>query len=107
METAEFTKLYGDAVNGGTVTFNDILCKVTYGNNTVQLLPVEQTESAQLAIKLTFILLPIAIMVLGIIIACRYKLTKNLQQKIVEANALEEKDGDEFKQMREELLKQL
>ena len=46
-------------------------------------------------------------MVLGIIIACRYKLTKNLQQKIVEANALEEKDGDEFKQMREELLKQL
>lgn len=107
METAEFTKLYGDAVNGGTVTFNDILCKVTYGNNTVQLLPVEQTESAQLAIKLTFILLPIAIMVLGIIIACRYKLTKNLQQKIVEANALEKKDGDEFKQMREELLKQL
>lgn len=107
METTEFVKLYGDVADNATVTFNDILCKITYGNNTVQLLPVEQTETAQLAIRLTFTLLPIVIMIIGIIIAARYKLTKNLQQQIVEANASADKECGEFKQTREELLKQL
>ena len=93
--------------SGATVTFNDILCKVTKGAENVQLLPVQQTETAQLAIRLTFTLLPIVIMIIGILIASRYKLTKNLQSKIVEANARMDKDSDEFKQKREELLKQL
>lgn len=81
--------------------------KATQGNGSWQLLPIEQSESAQLAIRLAFILLPIIIMIIGIVIASRYKLTKDLQAKIVEANAREDKDSDEFKQTREELLKQL
>ena len=105
--TAEFAAKYGDVANGATVTFNDILCKVTKGAENVQLLPVEQTETAQLAIRLTFILLPIFIMCIGIAIAGRYKLTKTLQSKIVEANAYTDKDTDEFRKTREELLKQL
>lgn len=104
---AEFAAKYGDVVSGATVTFNGILCKVTKGAENVQLLPVEQTETAQLAIRLTFILLPIVIMCIGIAIASRYKLTKTLQSKIVEANAHTDKNTDEFRQTREELLKQL
>lgn len=77
------------------------------GSGSWQLLPIEQSDSAQLAIRLTFILLPIVIMAIGIVIASRYKLTKDLQTKIVEANAREDKDSDDFKQTREELLKQL
>ena len=107
LTAAEFTAKYGDVASGATVTFNDILCKVTKGAENVQLLPVQQTETAQLAIRLTFTLLPIVIMIIGILIASRYKLTKNLQSKIVEANARMDKDSDEFKQKREELLKQL
>ncbi len=81
--------------------------KYTVGNGNVQLLPLSQPESAQLAIRLCFIVLPIVIMILGCIIAFRYKLTKDLQQKIVEANARLDKDSDDFKQQRENLLKQL
>lgn len=81
--------------------------KATEGNGSVQLLPVAQSDSAQLALRLTFTLLPIAIMAIGIVIACRYKLTRELQAKIVQANAQSDKDSDEFKQTREELLKQL
>ena len=107
LTTAEFAAKYGDVANGATVTFNDILCKVTKGAENVQLLPVQQTETAQLAIRLTFTLLPIVIMCIGIAIASRYKLTKALQSKIVEANAQTDKDSDEFRQTRDELLKQL
>lgn len=81
--------------------------KATVGNGSVQLLPVSQTDSAQLALRLTFLLLPIVIMIIGIVIASRYKLTRDLQAKIVEANSREDKDGDDFKQTRDELLKQL
>lgn len=81
--------------------------KATEGNGSVQLLPIAQADSAQLALRLTFTLLPIAIMIIGIIIACRYKLTKDLQSKIVEANARTDKESDDFKQTQEELLKQL
>lgn len=77
------------------------------GSDSWQLLPISQSESAQLAIRLAFILLPIVIMIIGIVIASRYKLTKDLQAKIVEANKTEDKDSDEYKQTREELLKQL
>lgn len=107
LTTAEFASMYGDVASGATVTFNDILCKVTKGAANVQLLPVQQTETAQLAIRLTFTLLPIVIMCIGIAIASRYKLTKTLQSKIVEANAQTDKDSDEFRQTRDELLKQL
>ena len=107
MDKASFLAQYGEVAEGATVTFKEIMCKVSFFNDNVQLLPVEQSDSAQLAIRLTFILLPIAIMIIGIAIACRYKLTKDLQAKIVEANACNDKDSDEFNRTREELLKQL
>ncbi len=81
--------------------------KATVGNGSVQLLPITQSDSAQLALRLTFIILPIVIMAIGILIASRYKLTSGLQSKIVQANARTDKDSEEFKQIREELLKQL
>lgn len=81
--------------------------KATVYDANVQLLPIEQSTSAQWAIRICFAILPIVIMAIGAIIAFRYKLTKDLQAKIVEANAREDKDSDDFKQTREELLKQL
>ena len=81
--------------------------KATLGNGSVQLLPVSQPDGAQLAIRICFIVLPIVIMALAIVIASKYKLTSDLQKRIVEANARTDKDSDEFKQLREELLGQL
>ncbi|MCM1533222.1 MAG: MFS transporter [Corallococcus sp.] len=81
--------------------------RANVGNGSVQLLPISQSESAQLALRLTFTLLPIVIMIIGAIIAFRYKLTKDLQKQIVEANLRQDKTSEEFKQLREELLKQL
>lgn len=81
--------------------------KVTQGKGNVQLLPLSQPESAQIAIKLTFILLPIAIMILAIVIASRYKLTRDLQQRIVAANACSDKTSAEFARERVYLLEQL
>ncbi|MBQ8433670.1 MAG: MFS transporter [Clostridia bacterium] len=81
--------------------------KQTIGNGSVQLLPVSQPDGAQLALRICFIVLPIVIMGIAIFIASRYKLTSDLQKRIVEANARTDKDSDEFKQLREELLGQL
>ncbi|MBR1954726.1 MAG: MFS transporter [Clostridia bacterium] len=81
--------------------------KATLGNGSVQLLPVSQPDGAQLAIRICFIVLPIVIMALAIVIAAKYKLTSDLQKRIVQANARTDKDSDEFKQLREELLGEL
>lgn len=81
--------------------------RYTLGNGSVQLLPLEQSEPAQLAIKLCFAALPIVIMAAGILIAFRYKLTKDLQRKIVEANARPYKDSDDFAALRTDLLGKL
>ena len=81
--------------------------KATLGNGSVQLLPVSQPDGAQLAIRICFIVLPIVIMALAIVIASKYKLTSDLQRRIVEANARTDKDSDQFKQLREELLGEL
>lgn len=81
--------------------------KATLGNGSVQLLPVSQPDGAQLAIRICFIVLPIVIMALAIVIASKYKLTSDLQKRIVQANARTDKDSDEFKQLREELLGEL
>lgn len=88
-------------------SWNGIDWKCTEGNGSVQMLPVQQSDSAQLAIKLTFILLPIAIMLLAIFIASRFKLTRELQQQIVEANQTEDKSTAEFAALREDLLGKL
>lgn len=81
--------------------------KATVGNGNVQLLPLSQTASAQTAIQICFLALPIVIMLLACVIAFRYKLTKDLQKQIVEANARTDKDSEEFKALREDLLAQL
>ena len=107
---AEFTQNSGiSAINGMSGIWENGLekWKYTVGNGSVQLLPVAQSDSAQLAIKLTFILLPIAIMAIGILIAFRFKLTKDLQRQIVEANQTEDKSTQEFAQLRSDLLDKL
>ena len=81
--------------------------KVSQGNGVVQFLPLSQPEAAQQAIKLTFILLPIIILILAIVIASRYKLTSKLQSQIVELNARTDKDSEEFAEQRKELLSQV
>lgn len=107
---AEFTQNSGiSAINGMSGIWENGLekWKYTVGNGSVQLLPVAQSDSAQLAIKLTFILLPIAIMAIGILIAIRFKLTKDLQRQIVEANQTEDKSTAEFAKLRSDLLDKL
>ena len=97
------TGIFSQLVKGFTVDY-----KYSVGNEgIVQLMPISQPEPAQQAIKLTFILLPIAILVLAIIIAATYKLTSKLQAKIVELNGSENKDSEEFEQQRVDLLTQL
>lgn len=64
----EFSQTSGIALdqltNGATGIFQSF--KYTVGNGNVQLLPLSQPESAQWAIRLCFIALPIVIMVLGL-----------------------------------------
>ena len=107
------TEQYNQILETGKVIINGkdfgeiVNFKATLGNGSVQLLPVSQPEGAQLAIRICFIVLPIVIMGIAIFIASKYKLTSDLQKRIVEANARTDKDSDEFKQLREELLGQL
>ena len=63
-----------------------------------------QPDGAQLAIRLTFILLPIVILLFAIWIASRYKLTSKLQKQIVELNARKDKDSADFTEERQRLL---
>jgi Na+/melibiose symporter-like transporter len=105
-EEYEAAKELGYIVVNGTQYSLDLF-KVNAGNGNWQLLPSVQSASAQTALQLCFLALPIVIMVIGCIIAFRYKLTREMQQKIVEANARTDKDSEEFKQLREDLLNQL
>lgn len=106
---SQFSEMSGVAVDQLTNGANGIYetFKWTVGNGNVQLLPLSQSTSAQWAIRICFAILPIVIMAIGCIIAFRYKLTKEMQQKIVEANARTDKDTEEFAKTREELLSQL
>ena len=78
-----------------TFSYNGLQWKYTVGN---------QGEAAQTAIKLTFILLPIIIVGLGIYVSCRYKLTANLQQRIVDLNRRSDKGSEAWLAERKELL---
>lgn len=80
--------------------------KATLVGDTYQIVPMLQVEGAQQAIRLTLTLLPIAICVIGIIIALRYKLNKDLQSKIVALNQSKD-DNPDYEQQREQLLNQL
>ena len=81
--------------------------KITQGNGNYQFLPLSQPDGAKIAILITFAVLPIVIMAFAIWIASRYKLTSKLQQQIVELNARQDKDSEDFAQQRRELLSQV
>ena len=98
---AEYAKtgVFSEIVKGHSVDFKYTIAD----SGIVQLMPITQPEPAQQAIKLTFILLPIAILIVAIVIAAHYKLTSKLQQKIVELN--ERRDNSEdFAEQRRALL---
>ena len=108
-EYADVVKAGGIEVGTLTKQFFDLsrFQTVRLDNGSVQLIPLEQPEAAQLAIKLTFILLPIVILAFAIWIASRYKVTSKLQKQIVELNSREDKDSEEFAAERCELLKEV
>lgn len=83
--------------NAAKSTF-DSLYKATIGQN-VQLVPLAQSADAQTAIRLTISVLPILILVVAILIAKNYRLTKELQSKVVSLNnrEIDETDYDEVK----------
>ena len=91
---------FSELIKGHTVEYKYSIADT----GIVQLMPITQPEPAQQAIKLTFILLPIAILVLAIIIAASYKLTSKVQARIVELNARQDKGSEEFAEQRKELL---
>ena len=95
------TGIFSELVKGHSVDFKYTIAD----SGIVQLMPITQPEPAQQAIKLTFILLPIVILIVAIIIAANYKLTSKLQKQIVELNAREDKDSDDYAEQRVELLK--
>ena len=99
----DVTGIFTESIKGHNVDFKYTIADT----GIVQLMPISQPDPAQQAIKLTFILLPIAILVLAIVIAANYKLTSKLQAKIVELNGSANKGSEEFEQQRSELLSQL
>ncbi len=85
--------------------YNGLKWQYTVGKTgIVQLMPLQQPEAAQVAIKLTFILLPIIIVGLGIFISSRYQLTNKLQAQIVALNRRSDKGSEEWQAEREKLL---
>ena len=103
-EYGDLASKYTEGMTFGTFTQNGLIWQFTVGNNVVQLMPLQQPDAAQIAIKLTFILLPIFIVGLGIFISSRYKLTAKLQERIVNLNRRADKGGEEWQTERKELL---
>ncbi len=91
---------------GSRWIISDNLRYTLYGDM-VQVQPVAQPQAAQTGILLTFTLVPIAILIIGIAVAARFKLNEQLQKRIIAANATEDKTTAEFAALREELLAQL
>ena len=109
-EYAEVLKAGGIEVGTITKQFFDLdghFSTVILDNGSVQLIPLFQPTAAQLAIKLTFILLPIVVLAFAIWIASRYKVTSKLQKQIVELNARTDKDSDDYAEQRVALLKEV
>ncbi|MBO5867087.1 MAG: MFS transporter, partial [Clostridia bacterium] len=79
---------------------------VNIGQGNIQLVPMVQTHSAQLAIKLVFILLPMLISVVAVAIASKYKLTEQMQQKVVATLQLDV-NSSIYQTQRDEILSQL
>ncbi|MBR2974739.1 MAG: MFS transporter [Clostridia bacterium] len=104
LTTAEYNQLVATGGTLGGLTLDQFIVNIGQGN--VQLIPVVQSANAQLAIKLVFILLPIAISLLAIFIASRYKLTQQMQQKVVQALQLDT-TSPQYQSQRDEILSQL
>ena len=100
----EFAQFVAEHTSNGVVSGIFESFKFTFGNGNVQLLPLEQPQAAQIAILLTFTILPIVILAFAIWIASRYKVTSGLQKQIVELNAREDKDSESYANARSELL---
>ncbi len=93
-----------NAVEGLGLELNQFA--ITVGEANVKLVPLLQTEGAQLALRLTFTLLPMLVAGLGMFFASRYRLTAQRQKRIVEL--LEQDPTTEaYKQKRIELLTEL
>ena len=84
--------------------FYDEQFKATIGQN-VQLVPLYQNENAQLALRLTITLLPIVILIVAILICRKYKISKEVQSRIVELNS--NKQVSNYQEKRNEILKTL
>ena len=105
----EFNQMQDIVYSQGSTTTGvvDGIYKFSIFDSSVQLVPLQQSESAQLAIRIAFTLLPIAVLVLGVYFASKFKLNSTLQRQIVQANALQDKTTEQFATQREELLQQL
>ncbi|MEG1528094.1 MAG: MFS transporter [Clostridia bacterium] len=79
--------------------------RVIISGGNVQLSPLIQQHSAQVALLLTIVIIPLIIIIFGIIIASKFKLNREKQQKIVEL--LSNKDSPDYERQREEILKSL
>lgn len=69
-------------------------------------MPIAQSEGAMLAVRIVIAFLPIVVMAIGFLISLRYKVTKQKQSEIVETLKLD-KDSEEYKKRREEILNSL
>ena len=104
LTTAEYNQLLLQGGNLGGLSLDQFIVNV--GKDNVQLIPTMQSQQAQLAIRLVFILLPVVISLIALLIASKYKLTEQMQQKVVQTLALEV-DSSEYKAARDEVLSQL
>jgi len=76
-----------------------------YANGTAYM-PVAQSDSAMLAVRIVIAFLPIVVMAIGFFISLRYKVTREKQNEIAETLKLD-KNSEEYKSKREEILKSL
>ena len=104
LTTQEYNQLVSTGGQLGGLNLDQFI--VNIGKDNVQLIPTVQSDGAQLAIRLVFILLPVVISLIAIAIASKYKLTQQMQQKVVDTLQLDA-NSDEYKQAREEILSQL
>ena len=104
LTTQEYNQLVSTGGQIGGLNLDQFI--VNIGKDNVQLIPTVQSDGAQLAIRLVFILLPVVISVIAIAIASRYKLSEQMQQKVVQTLAMDT-DSTEYQQAREEILSQL
>jgi Na+/melibiose symporter-like transporter len=104
LTTSEYNQLVTNGGQLGGLSLDQFIVNV--GKDNVQLIPTMQSQQAQLAIRLVFILLPVVISLIALLIASKYKLTEQMQQKVVQTLALDA-DSCEYKAARDEVLSQL